>query len=416
MRQIQNLTVLGATGSIGVNTLKVVALHPGRYRIHALTARHNHRVLFQQCLDHKPRFAVLTDEVAAQALSKALAGMGSDTQVLCGTQALIQVASDPAVHCVMAAIVGGAGLLPTLAAAQAGKKVLLANKEALVMAGTLFMDAARSSGAIVLPIDSEHNAIFQCLPVDATSARFQLKPDSGFERIILTASGGPFRNTAITALDEVTPDQACAHPNWSMGRKISVDSATLINKALELVEACHLFSVPPSKVDILIHPQSIVHSMVCYADGSMLAQMGNPDMCTPIAYGLAWPDRMISGVAPLNLVNAGPLEFSEPDTNRFPGLRLGREVAESGGAAPIVFNAANEIAVAAFLAGQISFTRIPDIIARALERLILPAPLNLADVLAIDTEARGLSRSLTLEHARALETGGLQVGHAAQNE
>jgi 1-deoxy-D-xylulose-5-phosphate reductoisomerase len=386
----QTLTILGATGSIGVSTLRVLNEHPGRYRVHALTARCNDAVLLEQCREFTPRYAVMTDERAAERLRKALVAARSETEVLVGTDALAEVASAPEVDSVMAAIVGGAGLLPSLAAARSGKKVLLANKESLVMAGELFMRAARDSGAVVLPIDSEHNAIFQCLPIDA-QGRFARKPGCGFSKLILTASGGPFRDRARAELEHVTPDQACAHPNWAMGRKISVDSATLVNKGLELIEACHLFEVPPSKVDVLIHPQSIVHSMVCYEDGSMLAQLGNPDMRTPIAYGLAWPERMASGVAPLDLTQAAKLEFRPPDLERFPGLRLGREAAEAGGAAPLVYNAANEIAVAAFLAGRVGFLRIPAIIANVLDQAALPVPTSLEDVLRCDAEARALA-------------------------
>ncbi|MDR0781377.1 MAG: 1-deoxy-D-xylulose-5-phosphate reductoisomerase [Pseudomonadales bacterium] len=389
--QKQTLTILGATGSIGISTLRVLAEHPGRYRVHALTAQRNDALLLQQCRAFTPRYAVLSEAQAAARLRAALAAEGLATEVLEGVDALLDVASAPEVDSVMAAIVGGAGLLPTLAAARAGKKVLLANKEALVMAGELFMHAARASGAVVLPIDSEHNAIFQCLPIDA-QGRFAQQKGCGFSKLILTASGGPFREQAHAALAEVTPEQACAHPNWVMGRKISVDSATLVNKGLELIEACHLFAVPPAKVEVLIHPQSIVHSLVCYDDGSMLAQLGNPDMRTPIAYALAWPERMTSGVAPLDLTQAANLQFQPPDLVRFPGLRLGREAMQAGGAAPLIYNAANEIAVAAFLAGQVGFLRIPAIIATVLEQAALPAPRSLEDVLRCDAEARALAQ------------------------
>ncbi|HWK55411.1 MAG TPA: 1-deoxy-D-xylulose-5-phosphate reductoisomerase [Hyphomicrobiales bacterium] len=387
---VQTLTILGATGSIGANTLRVVAEHPERYRLHALTARHNDAILLRQCQQFAPRYAVLDDPAAAERLRQALARNDLPTEVLSGTEALREVATAIEVDAVMAAIVGGAGLWPTLAAAQAGKKVLLANKEALVMAGELFMRAAQDSGAVILPIDSEHNAIFQCLPVNA-AGRFVQRPGCGFSRLILTASGGPFRNRRREELVDVTPDQACAHPNWVMGRKISVDSATLVNKGLELIEACHLFGVPPAQIDVLIHPQSIVHSMVCYEDGSTLAQMGNPDMRTPIAYGLAWPERMRAGVQPLDLTRAASLEFAQPDLARFPGLRLGREAAEAGGAAPLVYNAANEVAVAAFLDGRIGFTRIPDIIARTLDLAALPPPADLDEVQRFDAAARALA-------------------------
>ncbi|MDR2212316.1 MAG: 1-deoxy-D-xylulose-5-phosphate reductoisomerase, partial [Pseudomonadales bacterium] len=333
----------------------------------------------------------MSDSAAAERLQNALRQEGAPTEVLSGAQALEQVASAPEVDAVMAAIVGGAGLLPTLAAARAGKKVLLANKEALVMAGDIFMRAARDNGAVILPIDSEHNAIFQCLPVDA-QGRFTHNAGCGFSKLILTASGGPFRERSLEELERITPEQACAHPIWRMGRKISVDSATLVNKGLELIEACHLFAVPPERVEVLIHPQSIVHSLVCYEDGSLLAQLGKPDMRTPIAYGLAWPERMASGVAPLDLTQAAKLEFYAPDLQRFPGLRLGYEAAQAGGAAPLLYNAANEIAVAAFLAGRIGFTRIPAIIARILDQSSLPMPNSLQDVLHCDAEARALAQ------------------------
>jgi 1-deoxy-D-xylulose-5-phosphate reductoisomerase len=384
------LTILGATGSIGVSTLRVIAEHPGRYCVHALTAQGNAELLLRQCREFTPRYAVMTDVTAAERLRCALIREGLATQVLVGVPALVQVASAPEVDSVMAAIVGGAGLLPTLAAARAGKKILLANKEALVMAGALFMRAARDHGAVVVPIDSEHNAIFQCLPIDARG-RFTQRSGCGFSKLILTASGGPFRDQPRAALEYVTPDQACAHPNWVMGRKISVDSATLVNKGLELIEACHLFEVDHSKVEVLIHPQSIVHSMVCYDDGSMLAQLGNPDMRTPIAYGLAWPERMASGVAALDLTRTAHLQFQPPDLERFPGLRLGREAAAAGGAAPLIYNAANEIAVAAFLAGRVGFLRIPAISADVLEQAALPVPTSLEDVLCCDAEARALA-------------------------
>jgi 1-deoxy-D-xylulose 5-phosphate reductoisomerase len=386
----QSLTILGATGSIGVNTLRVVAEHRERYEVFALTAQNKDALLLEQCRQFQPRYAVLLDEQAAARLRTAVAAEGLKTEVLSGTDALVQVASAAEVDTVMAAIVGGAGLLPTFAAAKAGKKVLLANKEALVMAGSIFTQAARASGAVVLPIDSEHNAIFQCLPIDE-NGRFAQRPGCGFTKLILTASGGPFRNRAREELEHITPDEACAHPNWAMGRKISVDSATLVNKGLELIEACHLFEVPAAKIDVVIHPQSIVHSMVCYEDGSTLAQLGNPDMRTPIAYALAWPERMSSGVAALDLTQTAKLEFQAPDLERFPGLRLGREAAEEGGVAPLVYNAANEIAVAAFLSGRVGFLRIPAIIARVLDQATLPVPTSLEDVLHCDTEARALA-------------------------
>ncbi|MES2624537.1 MAG: 1-deoxy-D-xylulose-5-phosphate reductoisomerase [Pseudomonadota bacterium] len=365
---IQYITILGSTGSIGVNTLRVIAEHPQRYRIFALTANTSADVLFTQCVQFTPQYAVLADEQAAEALGRKLKAAGVSTEVLHGVDALALVASAAEVDTVMAAIVGGAGLPPTLAAAKSGKKVLLANKEALVMAGDLFLEIAAENHAKILPIDSEHNAIFQCLPVNS-QARFDHCPKAGFSKIVLTASGGPFLDTPLADLMQVTPQQACKHPNWKMGQKISVDSATLVNKALELIEASYLFATPSRDIDIVIHPQSIVHSMVYFTDGSVLAQLGNPDMRTPIAYGLAWPERISSGVSQLDLTALGRLDFLPPDTSRFPGLELGRTVAESRGTAPVIFNAANEIAVAAFLTGQAGFTQIPVIIDAVLQKL-----------------------------------------------
>jgi 1-deoxy-D-xylulose-5-phosphate reductoisomerase len=387
----QAVTILGSTGTIGVNTLKVISMHPGRYRVFALTAHTSAEILFAQCLEFQPEFAVLGSEQDAVALQQRLRGAGSQTEMLWGEAGLVQVAASNSVDIVMAAIVGGIGLVPTLSAARAGKKVLLANKEALVMAGGLFMAAARDSGATILPIDSEHNAIFQCLPVNA-QGRFLDREEDGVASMVLTASGGPFRDLPLAELAKVTPDQACAHPNWVMGRKISVDSASMVNKLLELVEASHLFCMDPERIDILLHPQSIVHSMVTYRDGSVLAQLGNPDMRTPIAYGLAWPHRMDAGVSALDLLATGNLEFRPMDPRRFPVLPIGRAVARTGGAAPIIFNAANEVAVAAFLTGQASFVEIPVIIDRVLQGLDLPAPLALDDILHTDREARARAR------------------------
>jgi 1-deoxy-D-xylulose-5-phosphate reductoisomerase len=364
----QRITILGSTGSVGANTLRVIAEHPQRYRVFALTANTNVELLLAQCLQFMPTYAVLADARDAEDLSRKLKAAGATTEVLHGAAALATVASADEVDTVMAAIVGGAGLWPTLAAARAGKKVLLANKEALVMAGDLFLETAAQNNAKILPIDSEHNAIFQCLPVN-NQARFDHCPEAGFSKIVLTASGGPFLATPLSKLKDVTPQQACKHPNWKMGRKISVDSATLINKALELIEASYLFDTPSSSIDIVIHPQSIVHSMVYFTDGSVLAQMGNPDMRTPIAFGLAWPERIRSGVTELDLTALGRLDFLAPDSSRFPGLDLGRTVAEAKGTAPVIFNAANEIAVAAFLGGQAGFTQIPVIIDTVLQKL-----------------------------------------------
>ncbi|HEY0961207.1 MAG TPA: 1-deoxy-D-xylulose-5-phosphate reductoisomerase [Pseudomonadales bacterium] len=390
----QLVTILGATGSIGVNTLRVLAEHPDRYGVFALSAHSNTELLLRQCLEHRPAHAVTGDAQAAAQLRERLAAAGLATEVHHGPEALVDIARAPEVHTVMAAIVGGAGLMPTLAAARAGKKVLLANKEALVMAGELFMQAAEQGGARILPIDSEHNAIFQCLPIDP-QARFTRQRGDGFAKIVLTASGGPFRDWSLDAMAAATPAQACKHPNWSMGQKISVDSATLVNKALELIEACYLFATPAEQIDILIHPQSVVHSLVYYRDGSVLAQLGNPDMRTPISYGLAWPERIDSGVTSLDLATIGRLEFEPPDPRRFPGLRLGREAAQARGAAPIIFNGANEVAVAAFLAGQVGFGEIPVIIERVMNGLQCEAPRDLDAVLAIDAQSRALARQAT---------------------
>jgi len=381
----QLITILGSTGSIGVNTLDVIARNPDRYKVFALTANRNVDLLQQQCETFKPVFAVMQDEDAAGQLRQVLSGSG--IEVLSGVEGLKSVAAHEDVDCVMAAIVGGIGLAPTYAAARAGKKVLLANKEALVMAGSLFMEAVNQSGCTLLPIDSEHNAMFQCLPV-SDRGRFQNHDKDGFSKIVLTGSGGPFLNRDADTLGDVTPEQACAHPNWSMGRKISVDSATMVNKALELIEACFLFGLPESAIDIMIHPQSIVHSMVHFCDGSVLAQMGNPDMRTPIAYGLAWPERMDAGVATLDLAAISTLEFTRPDLVRFPCLRIGREVARTGGSAPVILNAANELAVAGFLAGSLRFDQIPAIIAATLEEQPVSSMATLEEVLAADAAAR----------------------------
>jgi len=383
----KKICILGATGSIGVNTLRVIRDNQHLYQIYVLTAHSNIALLLEQCKLFQPACVVTGSAASAQQLSRMLAAAGLKIDVDYGQDALAAVASSAEVDIVMAAIVGGAGLLPTMAAARAGKRILLANKEALVMAGSQFMEAARTNGATVLPIDSEHNAIFQCLPVDS-HGRFDQARNRGFRKILLTASGGPFHSNGTINLSQVTPEQACNHPNWRMGRKISVDSATLVNKALELIEASYLFDTPPDTIDIVVHPQSIVHSLVYYSDGSVLAQLGNPDMRTPIAHGLAWPDRIESGVASLDLAQLGRLDFIEPDLVRFPGLGLGREVAESKGAAPIIFNAANEIAVASFLEGALGFDQIPVIIDRVLQGLDCPSPRNLEDILAIDQMAR----------------------------
>lgn len=381
---MQNLTVLGSTGSIGTSTLDVVARHPDKYQITALTANRQVDLLFRQCVQFKPSYAVLLDEVAAAQLRTQLIDAGLKTEVLCGVDALEAVCVLPEVDAVMAAIVGAAGLRPTLAAARAGKKILLANKETLVMAGNVFMDAVRKSGSALLPIDSEHNAIFQALPRGYNGDM----AGNGVRRILLTASGGPFRNTPIKELQNVTPDQACAHPNWSMGRKISVDSASMMNKGLEVIEAHWLFNASADDIQVVIHPQSVIHSLVEYVDGSVIAQMGNPDMRTPIAYGLAYPERIDSGVAALDLFKVATLSFDEPDFERFPCLALAYQALRTSGTAPAILNAANEIAVAAFLDEQISFLSIPRVIESVLNALPVSTVTCLDDVLGADASAR----------------------------
>ncbi|WP_374443093.1 1-deoxy-D-xylulose-5-phosphate reductoisomerase [Pseudomonas panipatensis] len=376
--------VLGATGSIGLSTLDVLARHPQRYQVFALTGHSRLAELEALCLRHRPQFAVVATAEQARHLRGGLQSAGLATQVLVGEPGLCEVAGHAEVDVVMAAIVGAAGLKPTLAAVQAGKRVLLANKEALVMSGALFMQQVQASGAQLLPIDSEHNAIFQCMPGDYARGLSSV----GVRRILLTASGGPFRETPLEALHDVSPEQACAHPNWSMGRKISVDSASMMNKGLELIEACWLFDATPSKVEVVIHPQSVIHSLVDYIDGSVLAQLGNPDMRTPIAHALAWPERIDSGVSPLDLFSVARLDFQAPDEQRFPCLRLARQAAEAGGSAPAMLNAANEVAVAAFLERRIRFTEIAVIIDEVLNREAA-APVECLDaVLAADQRAR----------------------------
>lgn len=396
MTQPQQITVLGATGSIGLSTLDVIARHPERYQAFALTGYSRMAELEQLCVRHRPQFAVVADQASAGRLQAALNAAGLPTRVLVGEDALCEVASHPQVDAVMAAIVGAAGLKPTLAAVRAGKKVLLANKEALVMSGALFMQAVREHGATLLPIDSEHNAIFQCLPGDYGRGLAAV----GVRRILLTASGGPFRETPLDQLEKVSPEQACAHPNWSMGRKISVDSASMMNKGLELIEACWLFDARPSQVEVVIHPQSVIHSLVDYVDGSVLAQLGNPDMRTPIANALAWPERIDSGVAPLDLFAVARLDFQRPDEQRFPCLRLARQAAEVGGCAPARLNAANEVAVAAFLERRICFPEIARIIEDTLDREPSAAVENLDAVLAADARARALANDWLNRHGR----------------
>jgi 1-deoxy-D-xylulose-5-phosphate reductoisomerase len=384
----QRLTILGSTGSVGVSTLDVVARHPDRFEVHALTAQSRSDTLLRQCLEFHPRVAVVLDAAAAQDLRHRLAQAGSRCEVRTGAPALEEAASAPEVDIVMAAIVGIAGLKPTLAAARSGKKVLLANKESLVTAGTVLMDAVRASGATLLPIDSEHNAIFQALPRGYEEPRA-----AGVRRILLTASGGPFRSRPLRELDRVTPDEACAHPNWSMGRKISVDSATMMNKGLEVIEAHWLFGVPAQAIEVVIHPESVVHSLVEYVDGSVIAQLGNPDMRTPIAYALGYPDRIEAGVEFLDLARIGALRFERPDAERFPCLKLAYDALAAGGTAPTVLNAANEIAVEQFLAGALGFRRIPELIAAVLAGVARGAVAGLDDILAADRAAREQARA-----------------------
>lgn len=385
---MKGICILGSTGSIGVSTLDVVARHPERYRVVALTANSNVDGIHRQCLDHRPRFAVMSDPDAASRLRERLAGTG--IEVLAGMDGLEQVAADPDAPVVMAAIVGAAGLLPALAAVRAGKRLLLANKEALVVSGRLFMEEAERQGAQILPIDSEHNAVFQCMP----SGYAQGLERVGVRRILLTASGGPFRTAGRETLAQVTPEQACAHPNWSMGRKISVDSATLMNKGLEVIEACWLFGTRPDRVEVVVHPQSVIHSLVEYVDGSVLAQLGNPDMRTPIAHALAWPERIESGVAPLDLFAVARLDFEAPDRERFPCLRLAYEAVTAGGGMPAVLNAANEVAVEAFLARRLPFLAIPALIEETLGRLDAGGAVTLDALLDFDRHARETARSL----------------------
>ncbi len=394
------VTILGATGTIGINTLSVLQQHPEQYTVIALTAQRNVEVLFQQCLQYQPCYAVMVEQQAAQQLQQRLQAVGSKTEVLAGAEHLSTVAQLSEVGVVMAAIVGGAGLVPTLAAAQAGKRVLLANKEALVMSGQLFMDAVHQHHAELLPIDSEHNAIFQCLPAPNLqhSPNFHLNA-SGVQKILLTASGGPFRNYPLDQLSTVTPEQACAHPTWNMGRKISVDSATMMNKGLEVIEACWLFAAYPEQVEVILHPQSVIHSMVAYVDGSVLAQLGNPDMRTPIAHALAYPQRISSGVKPLNLVEIAKLEFMEMDFKRFPCLTLAYQALRTGGTATTILNAANEIAVAAFLERRLKFTQIASVIEQTLAQLPVQAAASLNIILETDQLARQTATRLVTAFA-----------------
>jgi|TARA_Y100000310_G_scaffold329287_1_gene398839 1-deoxy-D-xylulose-5-phosphate reductoisomerase len=389
---VKDVTVLGSTGSVGRNTLDVIARHKDLYRVFAVTANTNTERLLEQCHQFEPRFAVLQNADAALQLTRRMKDQGGRTTVLAGVEGLLEVASHGDCDYVMAAIVGAAGLEPTLAAVTSGKRVLLANKEALVMSGSLFMEAVKSSGAEVLPIDSEHNAIFQCMPRALHPGALQPGATSleskEIRRILLTGSGGPLLREPLEKLKYVHPDRACAHPNWKMGRKISVDSATMMNKGLELIEANWLFDVEMDRIEVIIHPQSIVHSMVEYLDGSILAQLSSPDMRTPIAHGLAWPQRIDSGVASLDFSSLGQLQFESVDLERYPCLRLAMEVLAAGGSMPTVLNAANEVAVQAYLDELICFTDIPSIIDAVLERTDAPAAHSIEEILEIDRITR----------------------------
>lgn len=393
---VQKLTILGSTGSIGVSTLDVIRRHPRRYAVEALCAYSQIDRLCEQCLEFRPRYAVVRDAVLAVELQTRLDAAGCSTQVECGSEALVRMAVLPDVDTVMAAIVGAAGLPPTLAAAVAGKRVLLANKEALVMAGPVFMRAVRKHGATLLPIDSEHNAIFQSLPADYAGDLSR----SGVRGILLTASGGPFRTTPLAHLADVTPEQACAHPNWVMGRKISVDSATMMNKGLEMIEAHWLFNVPPDNIQVVVHPQSVIHSLVQYVDGSVLAELGNPDMRTPIAHALAYPERIASGVESLDLFKIASLDFERPDFDRFPCLGLAYRALKEGDSAPAVLNAANEVAVQAFLERRIGFTDIARVIARVMDLSPSSSLESLDDVLSADAAARRIAGQIAEQLSR----------------
>ncbi len=388
---MKGIAILGSTGSIGVSTLDVLRRHPDRYRVVALSASTDVQGMLAQCREFRPQLAAMAEATAAGALGEALNAEGLPIEVMAGPAGLEAVATHPDATDLMAAIVGAAGVLPTLAAVRLGRRILLANKEALVVSGALFMSAARASGARILPIDSEHNAVFQCLPADIRAGL----EDVGVERILLTASGGPFRGRSRAELRQVTPEQACAHPNWDMGRKISVDSATLMNKGLELIEARWLFDARPDQIKVVVHPQSVIHSMVQYVDGTVLAQMGNPDMRTPIAHALAWPERHSSGVAPLDLFEIGRLDFEPPDTVCFPCLRLAFEAISAGGTAPAVLNAANEVAVARFLGSRLPFTAISEVV----ERTLAEFPHGPADELDVLLDADAAARALAEQQA-----------------
>ena len=396
-----NVAILGSTGSIGTSTLDVIARQSERFHAFALTANKNVERLYEQCLQFLPEMAVMVDEASAYELEQRLkkSSKTSHIKVFSGSEALNDIAAHKQVDYVMAAIVGAAGLSSSLAAARCGKRILLANKESLVMSGDLFMQAVQDNGAILLPIDSEHNAIFQSLPETLTRTGVNLEKlgclqMAGVEKILLTASGGPFLNKSLDELQHVTPDQACAHPNWEMGRKISVDSATMMNKGLEVIEASWLFNASADDIQVVIHPQSVIHSMVSYSDGSVLAQLGNPDMRTPIAHAMAWPDRMDSGVEQLDIFKVAQLNFEQPDFERFVCLRLAYDALRSGGTAPAILNAANEIAVDSFLKGKIAFTRIAEIVEQTLEQLDCERADSLDIILTADTQSRQGAKGL----------------------
>lgn len=381
---MKGLCILGATGSIGVNTLDVASRHPDKYKIIALSANSQVDRLVELCKKYQPEYAVIADETLLEYLETQLKNINSSVKALSGIEGLEMIASLPEVDYVMAAIVGAAGLKPTLAAARSGKRILLANKEALVMSGQIFMDEVKKNNAELLPIDSEHNAIFQCLPEDYQKGL----AESGITKILLTGSGGPFRTKALSELINITPDEACAHPNWSMGRKISVDSATMMNKGLEIIEACWLFNTNPDNIQVVIHPQSVIHSMVQYSDGSVLAQLGQPDMRTPIAHALSWPERIESGVEKLDLFEIAKLEFEKPDYEHFPCLRLAEESIRKGGTAPAILNAANEVAVASFLDNKLKFIDIAYIVEQTLKNVPSRSANSLTEVLEDDLVAR----------------------------
>ena len=395
--ETQSVSILGSTGSIGQSTLEVLSLHAQRFHLFALSANTRADLLLSQCEKWQPDYAVLRNPEQAEWLGRSLVEKGLTTKLLHGSEGLDFIASHEQVDIVMASIVGSAGLRSTLAAVNAGKKVLLANKESLVMAGALFMQAVEKSGAVLLPIDSEHNAIFQCMPSPTLSGSAERMTEpaiiaNGIRKILLTGSGGPFRTLPMDDFSAITPDQACAHPNWSMGRKISVDSATMMNKGLELIEACWLFDCSPSDIEIVVHPQSVIHSMVEYLDGSVLAQMGHPDMRTPIAHALSWPVRIESGVESLNWAQMNGLTFEAPDIQRFPALDIARQAAEAGGSVPIALNAANEIAVEAFLNEAIPFTAIIEVVQQCLEKIPFEEPMTLDAIEAIDFQARKVAK------------------------